>query len=304
MSVSAHMQMLIPGDLAGERYCGSSGDDWGFYVRNRSGGSAGMEPLSLQVLVVVTWSFLGFQWLFYRGSPWVSQHLSKGFLRLSPTQRTEWNSRAVSTVHALIVGLFCLYIYISDEPIQKDPVWGDATLVKLNVAITSGYLISDLLLMFTSWESIGEKYFVIHHFAALYAYYYVLSQGILPYFANFRLLSEFSTPFVNQRWFFHVLGYHKLSKPSLVNGVAMAFAFFLVRIAVIPGYYSHMYSVFGTDDFYKLPLGGRSAWVISSVSLDVMNIMWMRRIIRGCLKVLHSAWSRKAGTEMETRKTD
>lgn len=101
-----------------------------------------------------------------------------------------------------------------------------------------------------------------------------------------------------------MLGYHKLSRPSLVNGVTMAFTFFLVRIAVIPGYYSHMYSIFGTDDFYKLPLGGRSAWVISSVSLDVMNIMWMRRIIRGCLKVLHSAWSRKAGTEMETRKTD
>uniref|UniRef100_A0A671R9I7 Si:dkey-10f21.4 n=1 Tax=Sinocyclocheilus anshuiensis TaxID=1608454 RepID=A0A671R9I7_9TELE len=133
-----------------------------------------------------------------------------------------------------------------------------------------------------------KKYFVIHHFAALYAYYYVLSQGILPYFANFRLLSEFSTPFVNQRWFFHMLGYHKLSKPSLVNGVAMTFTFFLVRIAVIPGYYSHMYLVFGTDDFYRLPLGGRSAWVISSVSLDVMNIMWMRRIIRGCLKVLHT----------------
>ncbi|XP_048018669.1 transmembrane protein 56-B-like isoform X2 [Megalobrama amblycephala] len=294
----------IQWDLAVERYCGSSGDDWGFYDRNRSGGSAGMEPLSLQVLVVVTGSFLGFQWLFHRGSPWVSQQLCKGFFRLSPTHRTEWNSRAVSTVHALVVGLFCLYIYIFDESIQKDPVWGDATLVKLNVAITSGYLISDLLLMFTSWESIGEKYFVIHHFAALYAYYYVLSQGILPYFANFRLLSEFSTPFVNQRWFFHMLGYHKLSKPSLVNGVAMAFTFFLVRIAVIPGYYSHMYSVFGTDDFYKLPLGGRSAWVISSVSLDIMNIMWMRRIIRGCLKVLHSAWLRKAGTEMETRKTD
>lgn len=109
---------------------------------------------------------------------------------------------------------------------------------------------------------------------------------------------------MSSSWFFHMLGYHKLSKPSLVNGVAMAFTFFLVRIAVIPGYYSHMYSVFGTDDFYKLPLGGRSAWVISSVSLDIMNIMWMRRIIRGCLKVLHSAWLRKAGTEMETRKTD
>ncbi|XP_068078703.1 transmembrane protein 56-B-like isoform X2 [Danio rerio] len=233
-----------------------------------------MEPLSPQVLVVVAGSFLSFQWLFHRVSPWVFQHLCGGFLRLSPTQKTEWNSR------------------------------GDATLVKLNVAVTSGYLMSDLLLMFTSWESIGEKYFVIHHFAALYAYYYVLSQGILPYFANFRLLSEFSTPFVNQRWFFHMLGYHKLSKPSLLNGVAMAFTFFLVRIAVIPGYYSHMYSVFGTDDFYRLPIGARCAWVISSVSLDVMNIMWMRRIIRGCLKVLRSAWTRPAGTDMETRKKD
>ncbi|XP_016357777.1 transmembrane protein 56-B [Sinocyclocheilus anshuiensis] len=264
-----------------------------------------METLSLQVLMVVTGSFLGFQWLFHRGSPWVSEKLCKGFLRLSPTQRTEWNSRAVSTVHALVVGLFCLYIYIFDEPIQKDPVWGDATLVKLNVAVTSGYLISDKLMTFQC-EYYKHLSFAVHGFifAALYAYYYVLSQGILPYFANFRLLSEFSTPFVNQRWFFYMLGYHKLSKPSLVNGVAMAFTFFLVRIAVIPGYYSHMYSVFGTDHFYRLPLGGRSAWVISSVSLDVMNIMWMRRIIRGCLKVLRSAWSRKTGTEMETRKTD
>ncbi|XP_057189885.1 transmembrane protein 56-B-like [Triplophysa rosa] len=263
-----------------------------------------MEPLSLQVLVVVTGSFLGFQWMFHRGSPGVSQLFCKGFLKLNLTQRTEWNSRAVSTVHAMVVGLFCLYTYIFDEPIQKDPVWGDATLVKLNVAVTTGYLLSDLLLMFTSWESIGEKYFVLHHLAALYAYYYVLSQGILPYFANFRLLSEFSTPFVNQRWFLHTLGYPKLSKPSLLNGIAMASMFFLVRIAVIPAYYSHMYSVFGTEDFYRLPLGACCAWLISSVSLDIMNIMWMRRIVRGCLKVLRYAWLRNAGTEMESKKTD
>lgn len=215
--------------------------------------------------------------------------------------------------------------------------------------------------MITSWESIGDTYFVIHHFAALYAYYYVLVscfQLVWCTMTSSRSPRSFCTSFyfcrvkgycltllisacfqnspppswtngkylniklkafnatvtwahflialflMNFSWFFHMLGYHKLSKPSLVNGVAMAFAFFLVRIAVIPGYYSHMYSVFGTDDFYRLTLGGRSAWVISSVTLDVMNIMWMRRIIRGCLKVLRSAWSRKTGTEMETRKTD
>lgn len=26
------------------------------------------------------------------------------------------------------------------------------------------------------------------------------TRGVLPYFANFRLISELSTPFVNQRW--------------------------------------------------------------------------------------------------------
>ncbi|KAI4900465.1 hypothetical protein NFI96_000781 [Prochilodus magdalenae] len=106
------------------------------------------------------------------------------------------------------------------------------------------------------------------------------------------------------RWFLQVLGYHKLSKPSLVNGVAMATSFFLVRIAVIPVYYSHMYSVYGTEAFYRLPLGARSAWLLCSLCLDVMNVMWMRKILRGCLKVLRSSICQKATTEMETRKTD
>ncbi|XP_066538827.1 transmembrane protein 56-B-like [Hoplias malabaricus] len=262
-----------------------------------------MEPLSLVVLLVSVGSFLSSQWLFYRGIPSFSERLIPAFSSLSLTQRTEWSSRAVSTAHALVVGLLCLYILLFDEAIKKDPVWGDPTLVKLNVGITTGYLISDLLLMICFWDFIGEKYFVLHHLAALYAYYYVLNQGTLPYFANFRLLSEFSTPFVNQRWFLQVLGYHKLSRPSVVNGVAMASSFFLVRIVVIPFYYCYMYSEFGTEGFWRLPVGARCAWVLCSLCLDVMNIMWMRRILRGCLKVLH--FSRYQTTEqMEMRKTD
>ncbi|KAK1785851.1 hypothetical protein P4O66_003222 [Electrophorus voltai] len=167
-----------------------------------------------------------------------------------------------------------------------------------------GVSLSDLLLMVYFWDFIGEKNFLMHHLAALYAYCYVLSQGILPYFANFRLLSEFSTPFVNQRWFLQVLGYHKRSKPSLVNGVAMAASFFLARIAVIPVYYRHMYSVYGTEAFTRLSQDARFAWVLCSLCLDVMNVMWMRRILRGCLKVLRSGRVREAAMELESRKMD
>ncbi|KAI1891449.1 hypothetical protein AGOR_G00143930 [Albula goreensis] len=264
---------------------------------------AAMDPFSQLILAISVASFFTFQWLFHSVSPWVSTRVSDGFLRLSHKQRIEWNSRTVSTFHALVVGLFCLYILLFDDAVNEDPVWGDPTLVKINVGITTGYLISDLLLIFYYWKAIGDKFFVIHHLAALYAYYYVLGQGMLPYFANFRLLAEFSTPCVNQRWFFEVLGYPKSSKPNIANGVMMAAIFFLVRIAVMPVYYSRMYFVYGTEAFYRVSWGGRSAWMLSSFCLDIMNIMWMHKIARGCYKVLRSGRQRKAVTQ-ENGKTE
>lgn len=127
---------------------------------------------------------------------------------------------------------------------------------------------------------------------------------MLPYFANFRLLAEFSTPCVNQRWFFEVLGYPKSSRPNMANGVAMAVVFFMVRIAVMPVYYIRMYAVYGTEAFYQVPWGGRVAWICSSICLDIMNVMWMHKIARGCYKVLRSARQSKAGAPQENGKTD
>ncbi|XP_006005760.1 TLC domain-containing protein 4-B isoform X1 [Latimeria chalumnae] len=245
-----------------------------------------MDTFKQLILGIALASFTIFQVAFHFLSSWCSERLAPGFNTLNKKQKIEWNSRTVSTLHALVVGAFCLYILWFDDAVNADPVWGDATLVKINVAITTGYLISDLLLIIYYWNAIGDKFFVAHHLAALYAYYYVLGQGLLPYFANFRLLAEFSTPCVNQRWFFDVLGYPKSSKPNIVNGVTMTIMFFLVRIAVIPVYYGRMISTFGTEAFHRLGRAAQCAWIISSISLDIMNIMWMHKIARGCYKVL------------------
>ncbi|XP_035474920.1 TLC domain-containing protein 4-B isoform X1 [Scophthalmus maximus] len=270
-----------------------------------SWGWMAMDPFRQLILTISVTSFLTFQWLFHKVSPWMSTRISPSFLGLSDKQRVEWNSRTVSTFHALLVGIFCLYILLFDDVVNEDPVWGDPTLVKTNVAITTGYLISDLLLIFYYWKAIGDKFFVVHHLAALYAYYYVLGEGMLPYFANFRLLAEFSTPCVNQRWFFEVLGYPKSSRPNMANGVAMAVVFFMVRIAVMPVYYCRMYAVYGTEPFYLVPWGGRVAWIGSSICLDIMNIMWMHKIGRGCYKVLRTAHRGKGGAPpQENGKTD
>lgn len=83
-----------------------------------------------------------------------------------------------------------------------------------------------------------------------------------------------------------MLGYPKSSKANIINGVLMTIVFFMVRIAVMPVYYGNVISVFGTEAFYRVGVAAQSAWIISSVVLDVMNLMWMVKITKGCYKVI------------------
>ena len=89
-------------------------------------------------------------------------------------------------------------------------------------------------------------------------------------------------------WFFEVLGYPRASRSNMANGVAMAAVFFAVRIAVMPVYYGRMWAVYGTAAYYLVPWGGRVAWIGSSICLDIMNVMWMHKIARGCSRVLRA----------------
>ncbi|XP_046501529.1 TLC domain-containing protein 4 [Equus quagga] len=249
-------------------------------------------------------SFFTFQLLFHFISYWFSAHVSSGFNSLSSGKKIEWNSRVVSTCHSLVVGIFGLYIFLFDEATIADPLWGDPSLVKVNIAIASGYLISDLLILILYWKVIGDKYFVIHHCAALYAYFFILRDGVLAYVGNFRLLAELSSPFVNQRWFFEALEYPKFSKANVINGILMTVVFFIVRIAPIPPFYSYIYSVFGTEAYIRLGLLRQSAWICTCVVLDVMNVMWMIKISRGCIKVISLIRQEKAKSSLQNGKLD
>ncbi|XP_072500172.1 TLC domain-containing protein 4 [Notamacropus eugenii] len=259
---------------------------------------------SYSIIAIVFTSFLMFQLLFHVVSSWFSAQVTSGFNKLSTQKKIEWNSRIASTFHSLLVGSLCLYILFFDEATIADPLWGEPSLVQVNLAIVSGYLLSDILLILLYWKVIGDKFFIIHHSAALYAYYFVLTQGLLAYFGNFRLLAEFSNPFVNQRWFLEVLGYPKSSKANIINGILMTVVFFIVRIAVMFPFYSHMFSVFGTEGFYRLGLVAQSAWIGCCVVLDVMNVMWMIKISKGCLRVISLIRKEKTNRSHQNGKLD
>lgn len=256
------------------------------------------------VIDIIIISFCFFQFLFYFLSPWFSAKISTGFNSLSFKKKVEWNSRVGSTLHSLVVGALGLYIFFFDEFAVADPLWNDSMLVKVNISIASGYLLSDLVAIICYWNIIGDKSFVLHHCTALYAYFFCLKDGVLGYIANYRLLAELSSPFVNQRWFFEVLKYPKLSMANVINGVLMAVVFFIVRIVSMPPLYAFIYSVFGTEPYRRLGLLIQCSWICSCLVLDVLNIFWMIKITKGCLKVLSLMRQKKATKRLQNGKVD
>ncbi|XP_063110706.1 TLC domain-containing protein 4 [Cavia porcellus] len=263
-----------------------------------------METDTKLVISTFCTSFLTFQFLFHFVSYWFSEKISPGFRSLSLEKKIEWNSRVVSTCHSLGVGILALYICFFDEPTRADPLWGDSLLVKLNIATASGYLISDLLILIYYWKVIGDKFFIIHHCTAIYAYFSVLRCEVLLYVANFRLLAELSSPFVNQRWFFEVLNYPKFSKANVINGILMTVVFFIVRIAVMLPFYSFLYSVYGTEPYIRMGFVIQCTWFITCIILDVMNVMWMIKISKGCIKVISLIRQEKANNSLQNGKLD
>lgn len=112
----------------------------------------------------------------------------------------------------------------------------------------------------------------------------------MPYFANFRLIVELSTPLVNMRWFLYACGYPKDSVYFFINGLTMTLVFFVVRILSIPIYWYKCYSIVDTPQWFKLKYL-RHVMVLTCLCLDVINIYWFRKMLRGAMIVWSTNWS-------------
>lgn len=115
---------------------------------------------------------------------------------------------------------------------------------------------------------------------------------------NVMFLSFFS------RWFFEALKYPKFSKANVVNGILMTVVFFIVRISVIPSFYGYIYSVLGTEAYMRLGILVQYSWISTCAVLDVMNVMWMIKITKGCIKVLSLIRQEKATNSLQNGKLD
>ncbi len=111
----------------------------------------------------------------------------------------------------------------------------------------------------------------------------------MPYFANFRLICELSTPLVNMRWFLYAAGHNKNSPAFFVNGIAMTVMFFAVRIAIIPVYWYKVYSVVDSQLWMQMR-HFRYIMIVTCLILDVINIFWFKKMFKGAVAVIKNNW--------------
>lgn len=108
----------------------------------------------------------------------------------------------------------------------------------------------------------------------------------------------------SSRWFFEVLNYPKFCKANVINGILMTVVFFIVRIAAMPSFYGYIYSVSGTEAYRRLGFLFQFILIATCSILDVMNVMWMIKISKGCIKVISLFRQKKAKNSLQNGKLD
>ncbi|XP_076441470.1 TLC domain-containing protein 4-B-like [Babylonia areolata] len=170
-------------------------------------------------------------------SPRVSRKIWKNYDLSPESVRVNWDTRFVSMVHSLVVSLMSSYAQLFDDDMHANLIWWDCAVARAACAIVVGYLSFDFILITVHYKHMGEVGFYFHHSASIYAYYFAVTYAMMPFFANFRLLAELSTPFLNVRWFLLTMGVSKSSPAFIINGLLFLVSFFLCRIVAIPFYW-------------------------------------------------------------------
>ncbi|XP_033133831.1 TLC domain-containing protein 4-like [Brassica rapa] len=188
----------------------------------------------------------------------------KSYSALTKVERTEWNNRGISTLHAIFISLMALYFVLFSD------LFSDQRSLQGLIVFRSSPL-----------SSFGLGIF--HHCLSGVAVAYSLFSGEAPLYTYMVLLSEVTTPEINLRWYLDISGL-KRSKAYLINGVAIFLAWLTARILLFVYMFYHVYVHYDQVAMMH-PFGYLLVFVVP-VALSVMNLMWFGKIVKGLMKTL------------------
>jgi len=241
----------------------------------------------MNYLAITSCSFCFFLFLQKVLFPKLSSKLP-AYQQISAANKVEWSVRLASSIHAAQVTLTAIYfIFVEAQSVNTNLLWVDSSIARFNIAWTCGFMLSDLLLMCIYYEKIGgTPVFFGHHIISIIGYMICLSNGYLIYHANFRIISEMSTTFVNIRWILAV-SKMKYTRRYFYNGLIMTATFFLSRIFLIPFFWKSALPMINSDIYAEsVDRSIHYLWIGLCIVLDCINVMWMNRMLRGIFSFL------------------
>jgi len=191
-------------------------------------------------------------------------------------------SRVVSSVHAIFATIFAVLVLYFNKDIYQHQLLYKSYGICVTLSFAMGYFFYDFLLM-TLFKEIREASSYLHHFVSIAAFHACAVRGVFPHIAIIRLTSEFSTPFINNRWFMYALNM-KDNKWYMYNGYVMFISFAICRIVpIIPLWYNLWFSI-GTPSWNQIGNFDKFICIFSSMPLDILNVYWFSKILKGVLK--------------------
>ena len=186
-----------------------------------------------------------------------------------------------STVHAVVVTLFASYVLASGS-LSRNRVFSYSPDGYAVLQITLGYATADFIICILDPYLRTMPSILAHHVGMIAGISMCFYHRLYMFFVVYRLLSEFSTPFVNMRLFVCEIG-DKRSWWYVIASCGMIFSFFLCRILVIPWHtYGLIVSFISTAA--NIPTYLLAYMVLNFGTFDVLNVYWFYKMVKGGLK--------------------
>lgn len=210
---------------------------------------------------------------------------SATYRKWDKTRRYKARGLVPSTVFLAGIVPASIWVLASDAQLRDVPVVGATARSLLLSAVATGYFIYDSAVVLYHVKDDGAA-FLVHGVLCLGTFGLATMYRVYQLYAPTFLLFEMTTFFVNARWLLLELGL-KDSRLYLYNGLAMLFAWFVVRI--VWGYWSSFSFWIDTVHAYRaamLPVPIVLWYALANVCLNAMNTVWFIKILRAALKAV------------------
>nr|XP_011460458.1 PREDICTED: probable aspartic protease At2g35615 isoform X1 [Fragaria vesca subsp. vesca] len=213
----------------------------------------------------------------------ISTFYIKSYASLTKIQRIEWNSRGISSIHAIFITVLSLYFVFwsdlfSDQQLAGLVTFRSSSLSVFGLGVSVGYFCADLGMLLWLYPSLGGMEYVLHHSLAGIAVAYSMFSGEGQLYTYMILISEITTPEINMRWYLDTAGM-KRSSAYLINGIVIFFSWLVTRILLFGYMFYHVYLHY--DQVIQMHIFGYMLVFAVPAVLAIMNLMWFGKIIKG-----------------------